>query len=80
MGFFFCLFSLISSRSRVVLWIVEPRSIPVLCFLWKCVLFFARSYFSNFQRFVRVRSASMTNTKSLGGIVCHYFHNPGHVR
>ena len=36
-------------------------------------------YFSNFQRRVRVRSASMTNTKPSRGVVCHYCHNPGHV-
>ena len=48
------------------------------CFSWKGVLL-ARSYFSDFQRLVRVRSASMTNTKPSGGAVCHYCHNPRHV-
>ena len=42
-----------------------------ILFLW---------YFSDFQRLVRVRSVSMTNTKPSGGVVCHYCHNPGHVR
>ena len=42
-----------------------------ILFLW---------YFLDFQRLVRVRSASMTNTKPPGGVVCHYCHNPGHVR
>ena len=37
-------------------------------------------YFSDFQRLVCVRSASMTNKKPSGGVVCHYCHNPGHVR
>ena len=53
-------------------------------FLWKggsfhCKILFFR-YFSDFQRLVRVRSTSMTNTKPLRGVVCHYCHNPGHVR
>ena len=45
----------------------------VQCFLWKggpfpCkILFFW--YFSDFQRLVRVRSASMTNKKPSGGVV-----------
>ena len=53
-------------------------------FLWKggsfqCkILFFW--YFSDFQRLVRVRSTSITNTKPSGGVLCHYCHNPGHVR
>ena len=76
-------FSLISLRFRGVLWIVGPSAIPVQCFCGKVVLFIARSYFygifSNFQRLVRVRYASMTNTKPSGGVVCHYFHNPRHV-
>ena len=78
------LFSLFSSKSRGVLWIVEPSSIPVQCCSWKggrfsCkILFFW--YFSDFKRLVRVRYASMTNMKPLGGVVCHYCHNPGHVR
>ena len=38
-------------------------------FLWKGVLFLARSYFLDFQRLVQVRSASMTNTKPAGGVV-----------
>ena len=80
----FCLLSLISSKSRDVLWIVEPHSFPVQCFSWKCVIFLARSYFnryfSDFQRLLRVRFTSMTNTKPLGGVVCHHCHNPGHVR
>ena len=42
------------------------------------ILFFW--YLSDFQRLVRVRSASMNNTKPSGGVVCHYCHNPGHVR
>ena len=42
------------------------------------ILFFW--YFSDFQRLVRVRFASMTNTKPSRGVVCHYYcHNPGHV-
>ena len=41
------------------------------------ILFFW--YFSDFQRLVRVRSTSMTNTKPLRGVVCHYCHNPRHV-
>ena len=41
------------------------------------ILFFW--YFSDFQRLVRVRSVSMTNTKPLRGVVCHYCHNLGHV-
>ena len=77
-------FCLISSRFRSVLWIVRPSSIPVQCLHGKVVLFIARSflfwYFSDFQRLVQVKSASMTNTKPLGGVVCHYCHNPGHVR
>ena len=36
-------------------------------------------YFSNFQRLVSVRSASMTNKKPSGGVVCYYCHNPDHV-
>ena len=38
------------------------------------------SYFSDFQRLVQVRSASMTNMKSSREVVCHYCHKPGHVR
>ena len=30
-------------------------------------------YFSDFHRLVRVRSASMTNTKPTRGVVCHYW-------
>ena len=41
------------------------------------ILFFW--YFLDFQRLVRVRFASMTNTKPSRGVVCHYCHNPGHV-
>ena len=56
----------------------------MMCFRGKVVLFIARSYFygifSDFQRLVRVRSASMTNTKPSRGVVCHYCHNPRHVR
>ena len=77
-------FCLISSRFRDVLWIVGPSSIPVSCFPGKVVLFITRSYFSgifsDFQRLVRVRSGSMTNIKPTGGVMCHYCHNPGHVR
>ena len=72
-------FSLLSSRFGGVLWVVGPSSILVQCFRGKVVFFIARSYFSNFQRLVRVRSASMTNTKPSRGVVCHYCHNPGHV-
>ena len=36
--------------------------------------------FFGFQRPVSVRSASMTNKKPSGGVVCYYCHNPGHVR
>ena len=36
-------------------------------------------YFSNFQRLVRVRSASMTNKTPSGGVVCRYCHNSGQV-
>ena len=80
----FVLFSLFSSRSEGVLWIVEPSSMPVQCFSWKCghfsckILFFWS--FLNFQRLVRVRYASMTNTKPSRGVACHYCHNLGHVR
>ena len=42
------------------------------------ILFFG--YFSDFQRLVRVRSVSMINIKPSGGVMCHYCHNPGHVR
>ena len=47
---FFCLPSLIYSRSKGVLWIVEPSYIPVQCFSWKGVVFLARSYFSGIFR------------------------------
>ena len=36
--------------------------------------------FSNFQRLFLVRSAFMIDKKPLAGVVCHYCHNPGHVR
>ena len=42
------------------------------------ILFFW--YFLDFHRLVQVRYASMTNTKPSRGVVCHYCHNPGHVR
>ena len=80
---FLCLSSLISLRSKGVLWIVESSSIIVQCFSWKggpfrCnILFFW--YFSDFQRLFQVRSTSMTNPKPLGGVVCHYFYNLEHV-
>ena len=45
-------------------------------FSWKILFFW---YFSDFQRLVQVRFASMTNMKPLGGVVCHYCHNPEHV-
>ena len=53
------------------------------CFLWKscrlpCKILFLW-YFSNFQKLVRVKSASMTNKTPSGGVVCRYCHNPGHV-
>ena len=65
-------FSLISSRFRGVLWIVGPSSITCkILFFW---------YFLDFKRFVRVRSASMTNMKPSRGVVCHYCHNLRHVR
>ena len=35
--------------------------------------------FPNFQRLVRVKSASMTNKTPSGGLVCRYCHNPRHV-
>ena len=41
------------------------------------ILFFWN--FSDFQRFVQVRSASMSNKKPLGAVVCHYCQNLGHV-
>ena len=49
----FCLPSLISSRSKGVLWIVGLSSIQVQCFSWKggpfpCKIQFFR-YFSDFQ-------------------------------
>ena len=78
------LFSLISSRSNGTLCIVGSSSTLGKCFSWKSgfwlskILFFW--YFLNFHRLVRVRSASMTNKKPLGGVRCHYFHNPRHVR
>ena len=57
-----------------------PHSIRGWCFfLWiSCrlpckILFFW--YFSNFQRLVRVRSASMTNKTPSGGVMCRYYHN-----
>ena len=36
-------------------------------------------YFLNYQKLVRVRSASMTNKTPSGRVVCRYCHNPGHV-
>ena len=81
---FLCLSSLISSRSKGVLWIIKPSSIPEQCFSWKggpfrCnILFFW--YFSDLQRLFQVRSASMTNMKPSRGFVCHYFHNAEHIR
>ena len=42
------------------------------------ILFFW--YFSNFQRLIRLRSDSLTNTKPSRGVVCHYCYNLGHVR
>ena len=68
-------------RCFVVFWDQNPFR---WCFSWRggsfpCkILFFW--YFLDFQRFVRVRYAFMTNKKPLGGVVCHYCHNPGHVR
>ena len=56
-------FSLISSRFRGVLWSVGPSSIPIQYFSGKVALFIARSYFSDFQRLVQVRSVFMTNTQ-----------------
>ena len=37
-------------------------------------------FLADFQRLVRVRSASMTNTKPLGRVMCQYCYNRGHVR
>ena len=52
-------------------------------FSWKYGSFYCEIlffwYFSDFQRLVRVRFASMTNTKPSRGVVCHYCHNPRHV-
>ena len=61
-----------------------PHSIRGGVFLCKScrfpckILFFW--YFLNFQRLVRVRSASMTNKTPLRGVVCRYCHNSRHVR
>ena len=79
----FCPSSLISSRSRGVLWIIGLTSISVQCFSWKggpfpCKINFFW-YFSDFQRPVSIKSASMTNNTPSRGVVCHYCHNPGHV-
>ena len=70
--------------SIVVLWIVGPSSIQVHYFSWKggpfpCKIHFFW-YFSDFQRPVLVRTASMTNKKPSGGVVCYYCHNLSHVR
>ena len=46
------------------------------CFHCKILFFW---YFLDFQELVRVRYASMTNTKPSRGVVCHYCHNQGHV-
>ena len=82
--FFFCLSSLISLRSRGVLRIVGPSSFQCSVFRGKVVLFLARYYFSSIFRIFRglfeLRSAPMTNKKPSRGVVCHYCHNPGHVR
>ena len=81
----FCLSSLISLRSRGVLWIVGPSFIQVQCFSWKggsfpCKIKFFW-YFLDFQRPVSIRFTSMTNKKPSRGVVCYYYcHNPGHVR
>ena len=70
--------------SKGVLWIVGPSSLLVLCFSWKGGTFPCKIqffwYFSDFQRPVLVRSASMTNKKLSGGVVCYYCHNLVHVR
>ena len=42
------------------------------------ILFFC--IFSDFQRLVSTRSASMTNKKPSRGVVCYYCHNLRHVR
>ena len=53
-------------------------------FSWSCGPFPCKIqffwYFSDFQRPVSVRYASMTNKKPSGGVVCYYCHNLGHVR
>ena len=76
--------SLISLRFRGVLWLVGPSSIPVQCFSWKGGPFPCKIkilwYFLDFQRRILVRSASLTNKKPSGGVLCYYCHNPGHVR
>ena len=59
--------------------------------IYSCLVFFKERwsfflqdpifwYFPNFQKLVRVRSASMTNKTPLGSVVCCYCHNPRHVR
>ena len=59
---------------------------PFRCgvFHGRVVLFLARSFFSGifriFKGVVQVRSASMTNKKPSGGVVCDYCYNPGHAR
>ena len=61
----------------------RAKFFPVQGFSWKgghfpCKILFFR-YFSNFQRLVRVRFASMTNKKPLGKVVCYCCHNLGYV-
>ena len=43
------------------------------------VIFCARILFSDIFQIVRNRSALMTDKTPLGGVVCHYCHNPGHL-
>ena len=55
------------------------------CFSWKGGPFFLQDpffflYFSDFQRLIRVRSASMTNKKPSGRVGRHDCHKLGHVR
>ena len=57
--------------SRKVFFMKRCRFTCNILFFW---------YFSDYQRLIQVRSTSMTNIKPSGGFVCHYYHNPGHVR
>ena len=64
--------------SRGVLWIVGQSSIQVQCFSWKGGPFTYKIqffwYFLDFQQPVLVISASMTNKKPSGGVVCYYLY------